>query len=413
MVLNQSGAARRNNARRAQGGGSVYQSADGTWHASLRLGRDERGRLRRRHVQAASRRQAMRKLELLRAESGPINTVGEWTRAWLELVERTRKPSTARLYATHVNHLRSLASLPLGDLGVDDIEAVYARLAERGRSSHTIDSLHRSLRSCLNEAVRRDLLRRNPVLVARPDRTVAGGEIKPLSVREVRAILDAAGSRRNGARWLIALAVGLRQGEALGLQWDDVNFEEGTLSVRRALQRGRWKHGCDPDLCERPAWKCPGRYGGGILVDTPKSARSLRTVALPGHVVDALAVHRRTQAVEAAAGSCWAAPPPADALHSGSGWVFATRDGRPVNPKSDWSDWKGLLAVAGVRDARVHDARHTAATLLLLAGIQPRTVMSVMGWAHPMMMMRYQHVVEDLQREAAQRVDQLIWPDPL
>ena len=67
------------------------------------------------------------------------------------------------------------------------------------------------------------------------------------------------------------------------------------------------------------------------------------------------------------------------------------------------------MAVAGVRDARVHDARHTAATLQLVAGIHPRTVMGVLGWSHPLMLMRYQHVVDDLQRDAVQRIEQLIW----
>lgn len=84
-------------------------------------------------------------------------------------------------------------------------------------------------------------------------------------------------------------------------------------------------------------------------------------------------------------------------------------NGKPIRADADWAEWKCLLADAGVRDARVHDARHTAATLLLVAGIHPRTVMGVLGWSHPLMLMRYQHVVDDLQRDAVQRIEQLIW----
>lgn len=267
--------------RREQGQGSIYQSADGTWHASLRVGRDSAGKRVRRHVQAATRRQAVAKLEVLRINSGPVVTVGDWMQTWMGLVERTLKWSTAKSYRTHVRYLEPLADLALSELTTEHIESVYTSLAERGVKGETIQSLHRSVRSCFGEAVKRGLMARNPVLVARPHRPGKAGEIQPLSVDEARAVLGAAAGTRRAARWQIALVLGLRQGEALGLQWADIDLEQATLVVRRALQRRSWRHGCQRDPCGLQAWRCPKRHSGGLVTDSPKSATSIRTVALP------------------------------------------------------------------------------------------------------------------------------------
>jgi integrase len=91
------------------------------------------------------------------------------------------------------------------------------------------------------------------------------------------------------------------------------------------------------------------------------------------------------------------------------GWLFATPTGGPLNPRTDWTDWKKLLVAAGVRDGRLHDARHTAATVLLLLGVPERAVMGVMGWSNTAMAARYQHVTATIQRDIATRVGGLIW----
>ncbi len=93
------------------------------------------------------------------------------------------------------------------------------------------------------------------------------------------------------------------------------------------------------------------------------------------------------------------------------GLVFCQPTGRPIDPRADWASWKALLAEAGVRDARLHDARHTAATLLLVQGVNARTVMDIMGWTEARMLSRYQHVVDELRRDAADRMGQALWPD--
>jgi integrase len=90
-------------------------------------------------------------------------------------------------------------------------------------------------------------------------------------------------------------------------------------------------------------------------------------------------------------------------------WLFATEIGASINPRTDWSHWKQLLEDAGVRDGRLHDARHTAATVLLLLGVNERTMMGVMGWSDPAMTQRYAHMVEAIRKDVAERVGGLLW----
>lgn len=198
---------------------------------------------------------------------------------------------------------------------------------------------------------------------------------------------------------------------ASGLQWADIDFDQATLVVGRASQRRSWRHGCQRDPCGLQAWRCPKRHSGGLVTDSPRSATSIRTVALPPGLVEALATHQRAQEAErAAAGTGWASPPPKDCLNSGTGWVFATDAGKPISPKDDWRELEG--AVGRCRSPRRPGPRRPPHRrhLQLVAGIHPRTVMGVLGGSHPLLLMRYQHVVDDLQREAVQRIEQLIWP---
>ena len=83
--------------------------------------------------------------------------------------------------------------------------------------------------------------------------------------------------------------------------------------------------------------------------------------------------------------------------------------GAPLNPNSDYHRWKALLRCAGVRSGRLHDARHTAATVLLILGAPERTVMGIMGWSSTAMAARYQHVTDPIRRDVARRVGGLLW----
>lgn len=229
-------------------------------------------------------------------------------------------------------------------------------------------------------------------------------EVEPLTAPEVEAVLDAATRTRHPARWSLAIGFGLRQGEALGLCWDDVDWEQGTMTVRRSLARRPWAHGCRGTCHERSGARCPRRHSGGLVLDEVKTRAGVRTLALPPVILDQLrAGHRVQGAARLQAGELWARGP-----HGG--YVFATPLGAPVDPRNDHRRWKRLLVDASVRAARLHDARHTAATGLLILGVDARTVMSMLGWSQLSMTQRYQHVVPELVHEAARLVGEYRWP---
>jgi len=122
-----------------------------------------------------------------------------------------------------------------------------------------------------------------------------------------------------------------------------------------------------------------------------KSKAGRRTIALPGPLLELLSAHRSTQEQERlTAGSLW----------EDHGYVFAQPNGRPIDPKADYRAWKDLLDEAGVREARLHDARHTAATMLLVLKVGTRAVMDLMGWSSSLMAARYQHVTDDLRHDS-------------
>jgi len=177
----------------------------------------------------------------------------------------------------------------------------------------------------------------------------------------------------------VALSLGLHQGEALGLPWDAVDLEAGTLTVR---QRQR-------------------QPGVGLVIVVPKSAAGRRTITLPVSLRDALRGPRAEQAAERlAARSQW----------EDRGLVFAQANGKPIDPAADYKAWKALLQAASVRDARLHDARHTAASLLLLQRVPARVAMDVLGHsAIALTLNTYSHVMPELAQDAAERMERALW----
>ncbi|GAA4073864.1 hypothetical protein GCM10022233_59420 [Streptomyces shaanxiensis] len=259
--------------------------------------------------------------------------------------------------------------------------------------------MHRTFRAALNEAVRRGHLGKNPVLLAKAPKT-GDYEVEPYTVQEVQRLLKAADQHRNSARWAVALALGLRQGEVLGLQWVDVDLDGGFLVVRRSRHRPQYAHGCSEPCGRKAAGYCPQKRRTNPELTVTKSRAGRRAVGLPEQLVDLLRAHLKAQEAEReAAGKRW----------EENGLVFPDEHGRSPSHRRDWAEWKALLAEATVRDGRLHDARHTAATVLLILGVPERAVMSLMGWSTTAMAARYQHMVDSVRSNVARQVDGLIW----
>lgn len=390
---------------------SVYLGNDGHWHGRVTVRRKDDGSLDRRHVMSKSKGivvTKVRALERLRDEArvpraGRAWTVEKWLNYWLEEIARpnVRDSSYVAYKTAVVKHLIPvIGGQRLDRLEPENLETVYRRMTDAGAKPATAHQVHRTVRTALGEAQRRGHVARNAAQLARPPRILTE-LVEPFTVEEVKRVLAAARATRNGARWAIALALGLRQGEALALRWDDVDLLTKTLRVRATRLRPAYEHGCD-GRCGKAAGYCPARRQRNGITGATKSAAGNRMVGLPDELVVLLVEHRQQQRAERLhAGSLW----------TEGGWVFATRVGRPIVPNSDYHEWKALLDRAGVRQARLHDARHTAATVLLVLGAPERTVMSIMGWSSTSMAARYQHVTDPIRREVANRVGGLLFGD--
>lgn len=395
--------------REPNGASSIYKGADGYWHGRITVGVRDDGRPDRRHVMRKARADAVRAVRDLerQRDSGSVRspgrvwTVGEWLTYWVEEIAapavRENTLSSYRV-AVNVHLIPGVGGHRLDRLEPEHLERLYAKMLRAGSAPATANQAHRTIRTALGEAERRGRITRNPAKLAkapRPDEI----EVEPYSLDEVRQLLKAAGERHSSARWAIALALGLRQGEVLGLRWPDVDLDGGTLWVRRGRLRPLYAHGCG-DTCGKSAGYCPRRVLTRPETDDTKSRAGRRAVGLPDELVTLLARHREEQERERVT---------AAQLWRDSGYVFTTQVGEPVNPNTDYHHWKRLLADAGLRDGRLHDARHTAATVLLILGVPERAVMGLMGWSTTAMAARYQHVTGLVRGDVAQRVGGLIW----
>jgi integrase len=403
-------------ARQANGRSTVYLGKDGYWHGRVTVGLRDDGSPDRRHTMNKSKAKvikAVRELETAR-ESGSVHRAGEswtveqWLTHWLEnLAAPFVKVNTLAGYRVAVNHhlIPGLGKHKITALKPEHLERLYLRIVKTRTKSGTLTKpatahhVHRTLRTALNEAVRRGYLPRNPALLAKTPR-IEENEVEPYTVEEIRRLFQTALRTRNGARWAIALALGLRQGEALGLQWSDLDFDTQTITIRRARLRPKYEHGCHGHCGRKYPGYCPQRVPVRDETDTTKSRAGRREVGLPDALCLLLHEHRDKQNEERQrAGQLW----------QDGDWLFATETGSAINPRTDWSGWKRLLQDAGVRDGRLHDARHTAATVLLLLGVSERTIMGVMGWSNPAMAHRYAHMIEPIRKDVADRVGGLLW----
>lgn len=416
--------------RRPKGEGTAPRlQADGRWRAELTIGTDGNGKRQRVVVYGTTKKECGQNLRAAikaRDEGILINgrppTLGEWMHHWTENIAATKvRPRTLVNYQSYIRNwvdTSKVAKVRLDKLTPEHLEQIYKPMRDAGRSESTVAQLHRILSRALTIAVRRGRMATNPAKrMDAPQQAAFDPEV--LSPDDARKLRAAAEKAPGGARWLIALALGLRQGEALGLAWDKVDLDGLQLHVHRELYSLPWKHGCpeaekEPDNkkpCGRRADHCKDRRDGGRFVGDPKSAAGRRTVPLPEQLVPFLEKHRAEQLrARAEEGTRWVG------FTAASGetldLVFSQRNGKDIQASKDWAAWKEFLKASGVPEVRVHDARHTAATLLLLMGVDGRVVMDIMGWSVGSMLKRYQHVLDVMRIEAAKKMGAALWAAP-
>jgi integrase len=375
--------------RRSAGEGSIYKLANGRWQGAVDLGWKDGQRIRKRVTRKTRREVVLEMRELVaKAERGQLRperapTLAEWLDTYVAEVAQGRvRASTLVSYQSHIkHHLKpGLGRHRIDQLRPQHIAAFY-RDRLRTLSPASVRRIHAVLRRALTVAVRWGLITTNPAMMVDPP-PMSSTEPQPYSLDEARAFLTAAATDRLSARWVLALSLGLRQGEALGLQWDDVDFPRGRLQVRRALRL---------------------QPGGELALVKTKTLRSNRTLPMPGPLASALQAHRASQSNERTVA--------ADLGHD-SDLVFTTAIGTPVHPRNDYRSFQRIIRNAGLRRIRLHDLRHTAASVLLAQGVPARVVMEILGHSQISVTLNtYTHVDTSLTQDAADRMEQALWPN--
>ena len=309
---------------------------------------------------------------------------------WLPAIEATVRPSTFRSYKQHVEcHIvPHLGSVQLQKLHGSQINALYAQLAlcgkkdgKTGLSPLTIRHVHAVLHRALKDAVRWERLTRNPIDAADPPSIRGDGnrELKTWSAAQLKAFLTATHGERLSPIWHLLAMTGMRRGEALGLRWEDVDIEAGRLSVRRAL--------------------IPN--GAVVVVSEPKTAKGRRSVALDPETVEMLKRQATQQlADQVKKGDAW----------SDTGLVFTKADGEAWHPEVVSRFFRAAVKRSLLPVIRLHDLRHTHATLALRAGIHPKVISERLGHATIAITLdTYSHAIPAMQEEAAVRIAELVF----
>jgi len=368
--------------RSVRGGGSVYQrKGDGRWVASFIV--EDTGK--RKELYAKTEKEAIAKLQQALLEqkqgtfvAGPQQTVGQFLEYWLEDVHKTKiRLATYESYRNILNNhlLPALGHIRLQRLTAQHIQSLYAKKQKEGLSPTSIGVTHAVLHRALDHAKRIKLVGSNVCDdVELPKREVH--EIQPLTPEQALMLLQKVREHHLEMLLTLALATGMRRGELLGLRWQDIDLEEGSLQVRRTLSY----------IAHH-----------GFKEGEPKTAKSRRKIALPQFVMDLLKRHRMLQ-LEAR-------------LKAGTAWVdrdlvFPNEHGDFLLPMTLFYQFSRLLKEIGLPHMRFHDLRHSAATLLLSMGVPMKVVQELLGHSNFSTTANvYSHVLLSMQQEAMNKLD--------
>ncbi|MGB3187315.1 MAG: site-specific integrase [Ornithinimicrobium sp.] len=373
--------------RRGNGEGSIYQRSDGRWSGAVYVYNRDGGR-QRRQVYGRTRSEAAGKVaDLLTSnrEHRPAAvvriTVEQFGRSWVgRLGMSGLKPATVSNYGWILERYvyPEIGGVRVQALVPQHVRDLLRATADRGVSARTVQLTRAVLRSMLADAEREELVHRNVAGLVKGPR-VERQEVVPWTVDQALRFLGSVRDHRLGALFSVGVALGLRKGELLALRWEDLDSVGGTLRVQRTAQRLG--------------------SGVGLVIGSPKTARSRRTIPLPAACVSTLARHRERQEVERVrAGESW----------EDQGLVFCSTRGTIIEPRNLNRLLDQLTAEAGVPRIRFHDLRHTCASLLLAQGVSPRVVMEMLG--HTQLSMTtdlYGHVMPTALRAAADAADHL------
>jgi integrase len=373
--------------RRGSGEGSIYRLKDGRWRGEISLGYKPDGRARRKILYGKTRnevseamKRALRDQQLGLTIASEKQTLAHYLTDWLEnCVKPKNKQLTHRSYEwivrTHL--IPNLGRTPLAKLTPQTVQAFINERRASGLSPTTVKHINATLRAALSQAQRWQLIHQNSAKLVTLPRSV---KYQPtiFTAEQANTLLASLACSRYEALFTVALTLGLRRGETLGLRWRDVDLEHGCVEVRHSLERVK---------------------GKGLQLAEPKGARSVRSLRLPQICLSALIRHREQQEQQKQwAGNRWHV----------DDFVFTTSIGTPMQPDTVTRAFARTLRETKLPKVRFHDLRHSCATLLLSLGVHPKLVQQTLGHStFQLTMDTYSHMIPALRNEVANRMNEI------
>ncbi len=379
--------------RRDYGDGAIYQrESDGRYVASLRLSSGRRKYFYSSKSQTDERKaraEVKAKLEKFKREleagiaatEATRQTVSAYLDYWLEVKKATVRASTIISHRKHLKPLRPLIGhIKLTKLTTDQVQVCYGKL-QKTHAPNTIRTVHRILSAAMNDAVEWKRIGVNPCKsVKQPREEEVDYQI--LTHEQAKALMEAAKGTVLEAMIAVAVTTGMRRGELFGLKWSDVDLEQGRLHVKHTA-----------------SYLCEEGHTLGFVENEPKTQSGKRQIVLPAFVVTALKSHRTRQIQARWQGSeKW----------KEQGLVFANRFGGHFSESTLYKQFARLLQHAGLPHMRIHDLRHSAATILLSQGVNIKVVQELLGHSSiEITLTVYSHVLPTMQQTAMETIDRL------
>ena len=368
--------------RRAKGEGNIRKRSDGRWEGRYTAGHDPKtGKPISKNVLGKTQAEVKEKLKRAIADAEKLDfsktgqyTVGQWMDVWFENYAKVKvRPSSHQTYQGYIaHHIKPrIGGIPLEKLTTLDLQKLYTELLEDGRvvrkesekqpkglSPKTVRNINQIISSAMDQAVAQKLILTNPTDgCALPK--VEHKEMKTLSANQLGAFLHAAKNSGVYEMYYFELATGLRRGELLGLKWEDVDWERRTVRICRQV----------------------ARINGEIVEAPLKTKNSYRTISLGDGAIEVLKEQEKK---------------------TSDAYIFPSPNGGPISPDSVQNMLNRVLKRAGLPKIRVHDLRHTFATLALQNGVDIKTVSGMLGhYSAGFTLDTYTHVTTPAQIEAA------------
>ena len=376
--------------RGAQGAGTIRQRSDGRWEARYTTGRNPgTGKQIQKSIYGETQKEVLKKLQQVQAdlENGVYvepskMTVGTWLDTWAgEYLNSVKQGTKAGYEGALRKHLKpELGFIPLQRLQAHHIQALYNALQKDGKKPKTIKNIHGTLHKALDQAVKLGYIKHNPASLCDLPR-IERKEITVISDDVLTAFLDAIAGHMYESIFFIDLFTGMRQGEILGLTWDCIDFDAGTILINKQLIQIK-------------------EHKGEYRLDTPKHDK-IRKIKPAGVVMAKLREQKAKQA--------------GNQLRAGAAWsnewnlVFTNELGRYVSHSMVRKPYKRIVAAMGMSELRFHDMRHSYAVLSIMNGDDIKTVQENLGHHTAAFTLdTYGHVTSQMREESANRMEKYI-----